>query len=314
LDQEGHPMNARSGLVSFFNAHQGDVRPAAALPRLRGLVKRDLISTVQKNPLLIHGAGLAALVAYATVLTASHADRVSLWAMAAIFMAALTSSIAGFAFSAICGAMLFHLLRDPIHVVGIMMICSIAGQGMMVWSVRRDICWRNLLPFLAGAAIGLPLGVDLLVHSKPSLYLPIIGGLLVIYATFMLFRRPMVLQRQCALWDGCVGFLGGITGGAAAFPGAFVTIWCSFKGWSKEQQRSLYQPFILIVQVAGLGLLAVTSLDAPERHFRLDGLEYVPATLLGTYCGLACFKWLNDRQFALCVNVLLLVSGLSFLL
>jgi hypothetical protein len=29
---------------------------------------------------------------------------------------------------------------------------------------------------------------------------------------------------------------------------------------------------------------------------------------------MACFKWLNDRQFALSVNVLLIASGLSFLL
>jgi hypothetical protein len=28
---------------------------------------------------------------------------------------------------------------------------------------------------------------------------------------------------------------------------------------------------------------------------------------------MACFKWLNDRQFALSVNLLLAVSGLSFL-
>jgi uncharacterized membrane protein YfcA len=314
-------MNARSLLVSTLNVAPSKKWPAlvafrqAQLIRLQpNLVGHDLIWAISKKPLLLHGAALVALVAYAAMLAATDPAHISLWVMAAIFMAALTSSIAGFAFSAICGAMLFHLLRDPIHVVGIMMVCSIAGQGMMVWSVRREICWRSLLPFLAGAAIGLPLGVHLLVQSRPGFYMPIIGSLLVIYATFMVFRRPMVLQRQHVLWDGCVGFLGGNHGGAAAFPGAFVTIWCSFKGWSKERQRGLYQPFILLVQLAGLGLLSATSLDATARHFRLDGIEYIPATLLGTSCGLACFKWLNDRQFALSVNVLLAVSGQSFLL
>ena len=307
-------MNARSLLVNTFNLAPSGKWPSVVSFGTTQLIQLNLISTISQKPRLLQSTALALLAACAAMLAATDSAHISLWVMAAIFVAALTSSIAGFAFSAICGAMLFHLLRDPIHVVGIMMVCSIAGQGMMVWSVRRDICWRNLLPFLAGAAIGLPLGVHLLVHSKPGLYLPNMGSLLVTYATFMLFRRPVVLQRQHALWDGAVGFLGGITGGAAAFPGAFVTIWCSFKGWSKERQRSLYQPFILIVQVVGLGLLAVTSLDAPGRHFRLDGLAYIPATLLGTYCGLACFKWLSDRQFALSVNVLLAVSGLSFLL
>jgi uncharacterized membrane protein YfcA len=306
-------MNTRSLLVNTLNGAPNGKWQAAVSFMPAQLIRLNLIPPISQKALLLPGAALTALVAYAALLAATVPAHISMWVMAAIFVAALTSSIAGFAFSAICGAMLFHLLRDPVHVVGIMMVCSIAGQGMMVWSVRRDLCWRSLLPFLAGAAVGLPLGVHLLVHSKPAFYLPIIGSLLVVYATFMLFRRPIVLHRQHALWDVAVGFLGGITGGAAAFPGAFVTIWCSFKGWNKERQRSLYQPFILIVQLAGLGLLTATSLAGPGRHFQFDGFEYVPATLLGTYCGLACFKWLNDRQFALSVNVLLAVSGLSFL-
>jgi hypothetical protein len=36
--------------------------------------------------------------------------------------------------------------------------------------------------------------------------------------------------------------------------------------------------------------------------------------LLGSSCGFACFKWLNDRQFALAVNALLIISGVSFLI
>ena len=41
-------------------------------------------------------------------------------------------------------------------------------------------------------------------------------------------------------------------------------------------------------------------------------LKYV--LLIGSACGMACFKWLDDRQFAFAVNLLLIASGLSFLL
>ena len=274
---------------------------------------RDWMSAGRQKRFALHGAGVAALAAYAGVLALSNTAHVSLWAMGAVFVAALTSSIAGFAFSAICGARLFHLLDDPVHVVEIMMICSVGGQALMVWSLRRDIRWRGVSVFVGGAAVGLPLGVYVLLHSRPVLYTHVIGGLLVLYAAFMIFRRPIVLQRQHALWDGFAGFLGGVTGGAAAFPGAFVTIWCGFKGWSKERQRGVYQPFILIVQLAGLAILAVSSLGAGARSFDFSGIEYLPAMLLGSSCGMACFKWLNDRQFSLSVNLLLAVSGLSFL-
>ncbi len=288
--------------------------PLALARQARAEALRDWLSAAGQKRVVLYGASAAALAAYGGLLAQSDPAGVSPWAMAAVFVAALTSSIAGFAFSAICGAMLFHLLDDPVHAVEIMMICSIAGQALMVWSLRRDIAWRGLAPFVAGAAVGLPLGVYCLLHCRPVLYVHIIGALLVVYAGFMIFRRPIVVRRQHALFDGVAGFLGGVTGGAAAFPGAFVTIWCGFKGLSKERQRGIYQPFILIVQLAALAVLALSSLGAAARPFDFAGIVYVPAMLLGASFGMACFKWLNDRQFALAVNLLLIVSGLSFLL
>ncbi len=248
-------MPQKAALPPVYSASS---TPIVLSRQARAEALRDWLWMAGQKRAAIYGAGAAALVAYAGVLTLSNPLAVSPWAMAAVFVAALSSSIAGFAFSAICGAMLFHLLDDPVQVVQIMMICSIAGQALMVWALRRDIAWRGLRPFVVGAAAGLPVGVYCLLHSRPVLYVHIIGALLVLYAAFMIFRRPLVVRRQHALFDGMAGFLGGVTGGAAAFPGAFVTIWCGFKGLSKERQRGLYQPFILIVQLAALAVLALS--------------------------------------------------------
>ena len=275
-------------------------------------VRWSLIGVTPRGAL--YGAGLVVLATDTFALSRSDATGTSLWAMAAIFVAAFASSIAGFAFSAICGAILFHLIDDPLRVVQIMMICSVGGQTLMVWSLRRDVRWSALLVFVIGAGAGLPLGVYIVLHSKPVVYIHIVGGLLVLYAVLMIFRRPVVLRRQSALLDALAGFLGGITGGAAAFPGAFVTIWCSFKGWSKERQRGVYQPFILIVQLVAIAIMMALGRASAEHKFDFSGIFYLPAMLLGSSLGLACFKWLNDRQFALAVNILLIVSGASFLI
>lgn len=273
------------------------------------------MSMVQaRRQVTLHGAGLAALAAYAVLLSSSTPQPACLATMAAVFGAALVSSIAGFAFSAICGAVLFHLADDPVRAVQLMMMCSVGGQAMMVWSLRREIDWRSLASFLAGGGIGLPLGIWILLNSRPALYTTAIGALIVGYAVFMIFRRPVVVRRQHPLWDGVAGFLGGVTGGAAAFPGSFVTVWCGFKGWSKERQRGVYQPFILIVQVAGIALMALPGIAGAHRAFDFSGVLYLPAMLLGASCGMICFKWLNDRQFALAVNLLLIASGASFLI
>lgn len=262
----------------------------------------------------LYGAGVIVLATYAGVLSKLHVAPVSAGPMMAVFAAALVSSIAGFAFSALCGALLFHLIDDPVRVVQIMMICSIGGQAMMVWSFRRSIDWHALSIFLVGGALGLPVGLYILLHSPPHISMRIIGGLLVAYAAVMILRRPLVLRRQGALGDGVAGFLGGLTGGLAAFPGAAVTIWCGFKGWNKERQRGLYQPYILILQIAGIAIMAAASFAGLQhRAFDWSGAAYLPAMLLGAACGMAFFRRLNDRQFARAVNALLVVSGVSLL-
>lgn len=238
--------------------------------------------------------------------------RVSLWVMFAIFLAATVSSIAGFAFSAICGAMLFHLLQRPVHIVEIMLICSIGIQSLSVMTLKHAINYKHLFRFLLGGAVGLPLGIYLLTHASPSFYMKCMGIFLIIYGAYMLVRRPFVSRYAGLIGDYIAGFLGGITGGFAAFPGAFVTIWCGLKGWSKNDQRGVFQPYILIMQVAGLLLIALTqSSHSGGMGMNIETFSYLPAALLGTWCGIAIFRRLTDLQFARSVNLLLIASGVG---
>jgi uncharacterized membrane protein YfcA len=234
--------------------------------------------------------------------------------MAAITMASIVSSIAGFAFSAICGAMLFHFHDDPVQVVQIMITCSIANQAAMTWAARREIDWRGLNVYFAGGAVGLWLGVWLLLHADRGLYTQAFGGFLLAYGVYMLLRKPVFIRRQPIAVDFVSGFLGGITGGAAGFPGAFVTIWCGMKGWDKARQRAVFQPFILVMQLAAL--LAIGMARRPGASgFGLDITDtlFVPASLFGTSVGLTLYRRLTDQQFSRAVNVLLIASGLSYL-
>ncbi len=138
------------------------------------------------------------------------------------------------------------------------------------------------------------------------------GVLLVLYAAYMLFRRPILWRRQHPALDGLFGFIGGITGGAAAFPSAFVTIWCGMKGWDKERQRALYQPFILVIQVTAIAMLTLLHpRGAVAPSAVLSSVMYLPAMLCGTMLGMTYFKRLNERQFSLAVNMLLIISGVS---
>ena len=228
----------------------------------------------------------------------------------AVLIAALIASIAGFAFSALAGSALAYLGMDPLHAVQTMAVCSIAIQLYGVWKVRASIHWRSLWPMVAAGAVTIPLGVWLLVRIDGFTYVVGLGTFLVGYGAYMLLRRETRAVRGGPWRDAVAGALGGITGGLASFPGAFVTIWCSMRGWDKLRQRAIYQPYILAMQVATLVCL---RWQAPTRVSVGDDLSLVPFALLGALGGLAVFQRLSNRQFQVAVSLSLAVSGVGLL-
>jgi uncharacterized membrane protein YfcA len=258
--------------------------------------------------------GIGFLIAEGTALSMQGMRGVGI-AVITILVASTVSSIVGFAFSALCGALLFHLMDSPIYAVQVMIICSIAIQLLSVATLWRSIDWLSLPIFLAGGVLGVPAGVYMLLHLPTSAYRDVIGVLLIAYGTYLLLRWPTRSLRVGPSWDAGVGFLGGVTGGLAGFPGAFVTIWCGLKGWDKTRQRGVYQPFILCMQPISLVfiyLMRPASLSATQLDVKT--LAFIPAALLGAWLGLRIFKRLSDRQFEIAVNALIVVSGIGLIL
>jgi uncharacterized membrane protein YfcA len=228
-----------------------------------------------------------------------------------IFMAASVSSTVGFAFSAIAAAMIFHFVSDNVEAVQIMMVASIAIQGYSVAGMWRTISIRACAPFLIGGVVTMPAGIYLLLCLRSQAYIFAMGWALALYGAYMLVRQPPSIKRGGALMDVAVGALGGITGPLAAFPGAFVTIWCGMRGWDKVVQRSVYQPYILILQVLTLGGLSVAG-----GRSVLNGelIAYALPGLAGAWLGLQIFRKLSDAQFQRLVNLTLIVSGIALAL
>jgi uncharacterized membrane protein YfcA len=229
----------------------------------------------------------------------------------AIFLAASISSTVGFAFSAVAAAMILHLVPDNVAAVQIMMASSIGIQAWCVMGLRRTISWRACAPFVAGGVGAMPLGIYLLLTLPAQIYVLSIGMALSLYGAYMLLARPLLIKKGGTLATIAVGALGGVTGPLAAFPGAFVTIWCGMQGWDKVTQRSIYQPYILVVQV-----LTLAALIAVSGRARLEAelLTYALPGVAGAVVGLRIFHRLTDLQFQRLVNVALIVSGVALAL
>jgi len=227
-----------------------------------------------------------------------------------VFAGALVSGLAGFAFSAVAGAMLLHVL-PPVEAVPLMMICSIAVQGAGLVVLRRSMKWQGSLAFILGGLVGIPPALYLLQCVDTWVFRVGFGLFLAVYSAYMLFRPAVAYLRQVGtkLHDAVIGFAGGLVGGLTAMPGALPTIWCDLQGMAKEQQRGLVQPFIAAMQLSALSLMLLHH-DLPTKVL-IDATLSLPALAAGTATGIAMFGRLNDAVFRRAVLGTLLVAGLA---
>ncbi len=235
-------------------------------------------------------------------------------ALFAIFAASLISSTAGFAFSALSGAVLFHLVTSPARAVEIMLVCSVANQAMMTWSMRSHIVWPTVARYAYGGIIGVLAGIVMLTTMASSTYGLLAGCFLICYGAYSLFVPAPRLPALPPAFDTVVGLLSGFFGGILAFPSVLVVIWTGCKGIDRHAQRAIYQPFILLMQSVAISALMIVAHARPgSSHFVITDLLYMPVALLGTLIGLRLFSRVTEIQFKATVSALLIVSGVALI-
>ena len=226
-----------------------------------------------------------------------------------IFAGAIVSGLVGFAFSAVAGSILLHLLA-PVEAVPLMMACSTVTQVISLVALRGTVKWNGNLLLIASGMIGVFPALYLLRHVETETFRLGFGIFLALYAGFMLFR-PAVAKRGVEpgyVRQFAVGFGGGLIGGLTAMPGALPTMWCDLRGLSKERQRAIVQPYITTLQVFALAVMA--SRGGLSRDLALQLVLYLPALAAGAWLGIAIFRKINHLLFRRLVLALLLVSGL----
>jgi uncharacterized protein len=234
-------------------------------------------------------------------------EQLAIWA--AVFLGGIVSGFAGFAFSAVAGAILLHFLA-PMLAIPLMMSCTIVSQLMSLATLRRFIDWRETLPMIVGGVVGLPIGLGLLVLADPTIYRIAFGIFLVSYAIYMLIKRPppALSHVERPTLHSAVGFIGGIVGGFTAMPGALPVIWCELRGVSREQQRGVVQPFILGMQILAMVLLAFSP-DLARGEVWHYTLLALPALAAGVVIGLCLFARVDKARFRAAILWLLIISG-----
>ena len=143
---------------------------------------------------------------------------------AGALIAGFTTGFAGFGTGLVASGLWFHALPAGM-VPPLVALASVAAQIVGLVTVRKSFNWHRTKPYLAGAVIGVPLGVVALAAASPFILRTAIGALLIAYSSYQLFKRR---AHEIGDWggktaDGVIGVGGGFLGGFAGLSGPLPT-------------------------------------------------------------------------------------------
>lgn len=229
--------------------------------------------------------------------------------LAGAFLAAFVTGLAGFAFGMVAAAIWLHALT-PMQATVLIVAYAFLVQSYAVWKLRRALNFKRLLPFIAGSALGIPAGIVVLRWASPADLRLAVGVLLILFSVYNLARPKMPeLKDAGQTLDAGVGVLNGLLGGSTGLGGILPTIWCTVRGWTKDEQRAVFQPtavatfLMIMLWLGGSGTVTTDML----RLFIIG----LPALMAGSWLGWKLYGRIDEATFRKIVLGLLLVSGVT---
>ena len=192
--------------------------------------------------------------------------------------AAFVTGLSGFAFGMVAAAIWVYALPPP-QASALIAAYALLVQGYAVWKLRHLLDLHRLMPFIVGSALGIPVGIVGLRWASPVHFRIGVGLLLMLFSLYNLARPKLPEMKRAGRGaDTAVGIINGMIGGATGLAGIVTVIWTGMRGWSRDEQRAVFQPtavasfLMIIVAFGGIGLITFDTV----RLFLL-GLPALPS-------------------------------------
>ena len=226
-------------------------------------------------------------------------------------VAGFVQGLSGFAFGMV--AMSIWVWGVEPRVAAVMTVMGgLSGQLLQAFTVRRGLRLAALAPFLAGAVVGVPLGVAALPHLNAAMFKLTLGIILVVCCPAMLVAHKLPrLTFGGRVGDGVAGAVGGLMGGIGGFPGVVPTLWCTLRGFDKELQRTVVQNFNLAALAATMAVYVASG--AVTRDMLPRFAVVVPALIVPSLLGARVYVGLSELAFRRVVLTLLTCAGIAMI-
>ncbi|SPA01440.1 conserved hypothetical protein, DUF81; putative membrane protein [Cupriavidus taiwanensis] len=238
-------------------------------------------------------------------------DSTLLIVIAGAAVAGFVQGLSGFAFGMV--AMSFWAWAiEPRLAAAMTVFGALTGQLLAAASVRRGLSWRRLWPFVVGGVAGIPLGVAVLPLLDAQWFKAVLGAFLTLWCPVMLMARRLPhIGVGGRMADGVAGAAGGVMGGIGGFTGVIPTLWCTLRGFDKDEQRAVIQNFNLAT--LAMTMAAYVGKGIVTREMLPMFLVVAPAMLVPTLLGTRLYLGISEATFRKIVLSLLTASGVALL-
>jgi len=218
----------------------------------------------------------------------------------------LVQGITGFGFGLFALGVLGVIMPMDRAVV-IVSVAGLASFLVNLWTVRRDVPWRETWPLLIASIPALLLGVHCLQRVddrllRAGLGVTILGGCLV-----MLWSPKRARIHRASPWGYVAGLVGGFVGGAVGASGPPVVLYVLLRGWGKSAAKGLLSAYFTLIGVWRIVALAMAGVGTTEAY--RQGLLMVVPAVLASHLGALIFGRMSTRTFR--YAALALLAGLS---
>lgn len=221
-------------------------------------------------------------------------DLIILYTVLILFLATLVRSTFGFGESLIAVPLLALYL--PIEVaVPVSVLASVVVAGAVVVQDWSKIHVRSAGWLVFFAALGIPLGLWLLITADERWVKAALAIVLILFSAYSLAGRPFSLSSDSKWGLFVCGLLSGVLGGAYGLNGPPLVVYGAMRNWSAQHFRATLQGYFLPASLMGiigywlngLWIMQVTTLF----------LWSLPAILLAIFLGRAINRRMEGTAF-----------------
>lgn len=180
------------------------------------------------------------------------------YAVVAVLLAGLVRGFTGFGMSAVI-VLALAMTLPPAEVVPMALVMEVAASAHMLPAAWKDVDWTYARGLLLGSALGIPMGVALLVHVAPD-------PMRAILSVFVLVMSGLILGgfrfqgRPGAGWGYGVGLFAGVANGAASFGGQPTALFLLSTPISAAAARATLVFLAIVTSAYGAVMAAISGI------------------------------------------------------